>query len=351
MSRETQQQINHELQVAQEIFKPEKFGFEKYGQGWTKNIPGAGLVAFSPISWEHNQVIDKSGANPLNHVANMQEKVWGMDSSDVVPGNVLSIVKDAGGALIVAYDRDLGLSEEGWRGFVLGFGSRSGDMVSHMAAVRENVRGGSGLGTNLKLIQAHQAIASGHTKMHWTYDPMRGLNASVNFALGGQVNELTINKYGKLKTELYGDVPTDRFTVEWELSSDLTKEKLKAIERGEKLKLKLSDIENVPQVNEENLGEIVTKKPDQVKYEIPGNIDKLTKIDEEKAANWRRDMQVVMSGLLNTKEAVVDQNKPNDPAFVETQKTRGSYFISDFVTSKDGNERKSFYILTRKKHA
>ena len=107
--------------------------------------------------------------------------------------------------------------------FAIAAGSRSGTLVSHMLGVREEQRGTRDLGWHLKLLQGYEALRAGHRSAVWTFDPMRGANARLNLEkLGATVRELTLDKYGVLRSDLYGNVPSDRFTAYWDLVSATT---------------------------------------------------------------------------------------------------------------------------------
>src|SRR5262249_20567325 len=162
-----------------------------------------------------------------------QAITWGMPPELLVPSNVLAIMADTGGAVLAAYDPALGFTAEGWLGFIIGLGSSTGMLVSHMLGVREDVRGAADIRWSIKLIQAHEALRTGHHAMSWTFDPMRGANARLNLEkLGTVVHTLTIDKYGVLPSTLYGDVPSDRFTASWDLLDPATAERLQMVYDG-----------------------------------------------------------------------------------------------------------------------
>src|SRR5437868_3177232 len=85
----------------------------------------------------------------MREVEELQKEVWGMGDREVVPIMNLIAVKEAGGALIGAFDGDQMV------GFAYGFGGcEHGRMSlhSHMAAVKSEYRNFN-LGYRLKLAQ------------------------------------------------------------------------------------------------------------------------------------------------------------------------------------------------------
>ena len=236
-----------EIENALEAFNPANYGFAEFGNGWIKEISNLGQVCFAPLGWEHvhKQVEGENGemVSTLEFIRQLQETVWGMEPRDTVPSNVLSIVSDTGGSIIVAYNPERGFNEKGWLGFVFGFGRRNGILVSHMMGVNETIRGGS-IGWHLKVLQAYEALKTHHHAMKWTYDPLRGANARLNIEkLGAIVRRFTIDKYGLSKTELYGNVPTDRFTAEWHLTDPRVHQRVNTVFCGGYSPLTLEKVE------------------------------------------------------------------------------------------------------------
>src|SRR5262245_57864350 len=223
--------------AAIEALHPSRFGFESYGDGWIRRDTGSGAMVIAPLSWQHAQVpsfdlVDgrRVSTDPLNLLCSLQAITWGMPPELLVPSNVLAIMADTGGAILAAYDPALGFTAEGWLGFIIGLGSSTGTLVSHMLGVREDVRGAADIGWHIKVIQAYEALRTGHHAMSWTFDPMRGANAKLNLEkLGAVVSTLTIDKYGVLPSTLYGDVPSDRFTAQWDLLDTTTIERLESV--------------------------------------------------------------------------------------------------------------------------
>jgi chorismate synthase len=153
-------------------------------------------------------------------------------------------------------------------GFVFGFpGRHDGEDIIHsdMLAVLPEYRS-FGLGFRLKLAQRERALEMGIKTMSWTFDPLRALNASLNFArLGVICDRYEIDYYGETSSVLHR-LGTDRLWVTWLLESDRTIERIKGRKHSD---------------------EIDRTKTPQVLIEIPTNLDEMLNEQPALAHNWR----------------------------------------------------------------
>lgn len=338
--------------------RPDRFGFHEHHHGWLKVFPSVGRVAFASLAWPHAQAQsfdDSSGeveaTNALGLLVTLQQNVWGFPPAEAVPVNILSILEDTGGAVIAAYDLDKGFNSHGWLGFAIGMGTRSGVLYSHMLGVREDVRGINHLGWYLKVLQGYLAVKSGHYAMTWTFDPLRGANARLNLEkLGARMINLTIDKYGVMRSSLYGDVPTDRFTAYWDLIDPMTLARLQYVYDGRYLPLTLDDVVEIPEATVESLPELQIMHPETVRYQIPGDVDALMRQRPEEAILWRQQMREVLGELMTMRRARIDEGLVEQgPVAIEAGIEQGPYVATGFATGyRPGeNERTSYYILTR----
>jgi predicted GNAT superfamily acetyltransferase len=338
---------------ALEAFHPGQFGFEPYGNGWINRTIGDGGMVIAPVSWQHAQVptigFDET-TDPLHLIYDLQARTWGMPPEFLVPVNVMAIIGDGGGSVLAAYDPEKGFTKDGWRGFIIGFGSSNGTLVSHMLGVREDLRGNAAIGWYIKIIQAYIALQDGHHSMTWTFDPMRGVNARLNLEkLGATVQTLTIDKYGVLPSTLYGDVPSDRFSVTWNLLAPRTTERIKHVFRKIYQPLSPEAVAEIPEVTVANLDDVQQRCFPKVRYRIPGDIDTLMRDNPHAAITWRQEMRQVIGTLITTKRALVRGNIPGNLAAISVDTRSGPYQIKGFATGPDDNgERQSFYLLERK---
>ena len=339
-------------------FAPERFGLTRYKGGWTADFPQTGTVAFASLDWAHNQATsfwpgesDWPVSNALELVVKLQEDVWGFPPEDTVPVNILSIIEDTGASLLVAYQLEKGLNAEGWLGFAFGIGTRHGAMYSHMLGVREEYRGGIDLGWYLKILQAYLSLQEGFDEMTWTVDPMRGANARLNQEkLAATAVNFTLDKYGVMRSTLYGNVPTDRFTNMWDMRSSHVHERLQQVFERAYRPRRPVDLVGLPEATVENAAELRLELPRKVIYRVPGDIDQLLRIDPQRAVDWRNEMREVLGTLMTRRAAIVgDDVAIEGPIAIQTSVVDGPYDVTGFATELDefGN-RESLFLLESK---
>ena len=155
---------------------------------------------------------------------------WGDEVGVAIPDHlVLILAREAGGVVLMAWDGDKPV------GYCLGFLAFSGANKrlkhhSHVAGVVPDYQG-RGVGEMLKWEQRDVVLAMGVDHITWTYDPLETQNGRLNIhKLGAVCNTYKQDVYGELSDGLNWGVPTDRFQVDWWLSSD----RVLAHKRGER---------------------------------------------------------------------------------------------------------------------
>jgi predicted GNAT superfamily acetyltransferase len=147
----------------------------------------------------------------------LQEEVWGVEYSEKVPAALLLLANRIGGLTVGAFD-----SHDALQGFVFGLTGWVGGEIVHWSdtlAVRRGFRD-RGLGTRLKLYQREVLLGRGVGRMHWTFDPLHGRNAHVNFAkLGIVCREYARDMYGETGSPLHRGMGTDRMVATWDMDS------------------------------------------------------------------------------------------------------------------------------------
>ncbi len=340
-------------------FCPTNFGFRADHGGWIKPT-ATGEIAVAVLGWQHSHSAAPSPRPPepapspsaLDLLVDLQRSTWGMPSEDLVPANVLAVLPETGGSVLAAYDPRLGFTGDGWLGFAIALGGGSGTLVSHMLGVRPEHRGTADLGWSLKVIQGYQALLAGHTSAAWTFDPMRGANAHLNLEkLGAVVDRFTVDKYGVLRTALYGDVPSDRFTARWDLCSPRVGDRLAAVAANARPPLNPDSLAAIPAATPETLPAILADPPPRLRYRIPGDIDRLAAADPAAANIWRRELRLLLGALLPTARAMPDvpDLHPTDPRSLGATADPGHYLADGFVTARDAaGERRNDYLLRRR---
>ena len=354
-ARDTRERADIELAVA--ALHPERFGMRRHRDGWRKAFSGLGDVVFAPLGWQHAQCMTydivagvQEPLDALTLVVRLQARVWGMPPVELVPVNLLAILPDTGGSVLVAYREEAGFNADGWLGFVIAAGGRSGTLVSHMLGVREEQRGTRDLGWHLKLLQGYEALRAGHRSAAWTFDPMRGANARLNLEkLGATVRELTLDKYGVLHSDLYGDVPSDRFTVFWDLVSATTHGRLEDVRTGRYPGPDPGSVRDLPEITPANATDLARSTPAAARYRIPADVDELMSVDEVRANLWRTEMREALSPFVTVKSARIDAANPGSPVDMGIAMRPGAYDVVAFVTEgQQSADRDNWYVLRRR---
>ena len=233
----------------------------------------------------------------LRAVEEMQKEVWGIPDLDVVPLTHLVAVKEAGGVLLGAFDRETLV------GFVYGFvAHEDGEIAhhSHMLAVKHDYRNFN-LGYKLKLAQREAVLAQGINLITWTFDPLQSLNAYFNFTKLGVISDrYLINFYGEDAASFLHQSGTDRFWVKWKLNSERVVKRLIKVD-------------------------VTPKQPaDKLLIEIPGDINAVQQQSPELAREWRERTRRAFTEAIGAGYVVVDFYR----------ETRGDQKVGIYVLGK-----------------
>lgn len=148
----------------------------------------------------------------MKRAEDLQRAVWGQDD---MPEN---------SDLMLALQHEGGLIGGAFRGnemlgFLLAFPTaQPGIQHSHRLAVLPAARG-LRLGVRLKWFQRDWCLARGITRVRWTYDPLRAVNAGLNVASLGGVSDTYLNDYYGVMAGINAGLPSDRIMLDWHLES------------------------------------------------------------------------------------------------------------------------------------
>ena len=221
--------------------------------------------------------------------AEFQEEIWGRGFNEKVSAAILMIANRLGGLAAGVFD-----GEGRLQGFVFGLtGMIDGKQVhwSDMLAVRSGLRD-RGLGTLLKLYQRDVLLERGVREMRWTFDPLQGRNAHVNFSkLGIVCREYVEDMYGETGSPLHQGVGTDRLVAIWELDSEEEGTRVSAAEdtyspdgvSGVPQILPILQEGSFPSPGKPTLG---LDNP-LLLLAIPGDVDEMMREDISLAIRWR----------------------------------------------------------------
>jgi predicted GNAT superfamily acetyltransferase len=151
-------------------------------------------------------------------VREVQQQIWGFTQGEGLYPPMLKTVAENGGTIIGAFD---GLK---LIGFLFGFLGLHTDrrikLCSQTMGILPEYRN-KGVAATLKWAQRERVLANEIDLITWTYDPLEAPNARLNLrTLGGVTQVYKQNIYGEDFGALGKGLPSDRFLVEWWITSD-----------------------------------------------------------------------------------------------------------------------------------
>ncbi len=271
----------------------------------------------------------------LSQAERLQAVVWPGSEVDVVPAHIMAAIVHNGGVAIGAFDG------ERLVGFVLGFlgtDSSSPDRIamarlkhcSHQMGVLPEYRD-RGVGFLLKKAQREAVIAQGVRLITWTYDPLLSRNAHLNIRRLGAVCRTYLREvYGEMRDALNAGIPSDRFQVDWWVTSRRVIERLE----GTRPPLDLAHFHaaDAHLLNPAPLGDDGLPRPPD-SFDRPQGTLALVEIPSDFLALRERDLGLARAWRLHTRDLFED-------AFA-----RG-YLVTDFVYLKGETFPRSFYLLS-----
>lgn len=274
-------------------------------------------------------------AEELSQAERLQAIVWPGSEVDVVPAHLMWTIVHNGGVVLGAFDG------ERLVGFVLGFlgtDSSSPERVamarlkhcSHQMGVLPEYRD-RGVGFLLKKAQREAVLAQGVRLITWTYDPLLSRNAHLNIRRLGAVCRTYLREvYGEMRDALNAGVPSDRFQVDWWVTSRRVVERLEGKRPG--LDLAHFHSAGAQVLNRAELGDDGLPRPPDTPQQPEGTLA-LVEIPPDYQAMRERDLGLARAWRFHTREVF-------EQAFA-----RG-YLVTDFVHFKGEKFPRSFYLLS-----
>ncbi len=267
-------------------------------------------------------------------VEELQRAVWVGDETEIVPAHMLLAVAHAGGVVLGAFDRDRMV------GMVFGFigtDSASPERVamarlkhcSHMLAVHPQTRNRS-IGFRLKQAQRAAIVRQGIRLATWTYDPLLSLNAHLNIRrLGAVCHTYLRDAYGPMRDGLNAGLASDRFEVEWWVTSKRVEARLE----GRRAPLDLAHFldAGAQKLNPSGLRQDGWPEPppegerpesNLVLVEIPPDFQALKAADLGLARAWRDHSRPLFEDLF-----------------------RRGYLVTDFIFLRGETSPRAYYVL------
>lgn len=279
----------------------------------------------SSIAHPTISIRDLETISDIEPMLRLEKEVWGLDDADVTPLTLAVALKAAGSIVIGAFDvREL-------VGFALAFPSFEQGKVglhSHMLAVRPSHRE-YGLGYRLKLAQRERARHMGITEMTWTFDPLRSLNAHLNFSKLGVVSDsYQVDFYGPQTSSHLHTNGTDRLWVTWRMAESRVHDRLNGRGKLAEVVDALKHLDPLVRFNgdgkpaEGNLAAALSRQ--RIAIEIPRDMDRIELTNKELAHEWRLATRSAFTGAL-----------------------RAGFMVKEFCRSIRGKQGPGVYLLER----
>ena len=199
------------------------------GNKFEQDLKQIGLTQIDKLSWVSGEFtftkLDWRNLLELNKIEDLQDKAWKFGERNVVPSNILAIIDETGGELLLVQNKHN--NDRTPLAFTLTLATDDPKKhFLHMVAVDPKVQS-SDIGRKIMLLEGAIARSKGVETIEWTYDPLMGGNSNLYLGkLRAVPYKYTVNKYGIVKNSdtsgesRYKDVPTDRFTVKWNVGNE-----------------------------------------------------------------------------------------------------------------------------------
>lgn len=247
-----------------------------------------------------------SGKDEFARLIDIQRVVWKHPDLDLTPVHQFCISSFMGGLVLGAF------VEEELAGFVYSFPAiYKGKFChhSHLLAVLPQFQG-YGLGKKLKWAQRREVLKLGLDLITWTYDPMQGQNANLNFhTLGVICRNYLPDFYGETpQLRLGPGIPTDRLLVEWPIKSARVQKR--AAEKEEKS----LDLSFLPKALVGYRAEDGSYQPGQPNLKLAAPVFLAETVRDVRAlqptpgiiASWQAALRQVLTHYFNRGYAIVD---------------------------------------------
>jgi predicted GNAT superfamily acetyltransferase len=270
-------------------------------------------------------------AEQAQEVLRVELAAWDTDPIGAVPVHLhMGVVKN-GGVLLGAYEggRLIGYTL-GWLGLIDGHAARAAaqqlKLVSHMTGVLPEYRD-RGVGHHLKLAQREWALARELALITWTYDPLESRNANLNLhRLGAVCRDYQRDVYGSMVDRVNAGVESDRFQVEWWISSRRVQARLSAegprLTRATAGAQLLNEAKTGPDGHPYPPPQTAAPTGRRVLVEVPARIQAIRRSSRDLTAAWRYHTRALFESLF-----------------------AAGYQATDLISEPDPSQPRSFYLL------
>jgi predicted GNAT superfamily acetyltransferase len=278
------------------------------------------------------------GWNELRQIEELQRVIWTRDEREVTPAHIFHALQYNGGALLGAFE---GSQMVGFTLSILATVEGLDHRIDQVAAARlkmfsviAGVLPGyrdADVGYRLKLAQRDFAVRIGVRLITWTYDPLESRNGRFNIGKIGAVCRKYVRNFHGEMSGINAGLETDRFDVEWWITSNRAKSRIGQNRKPLTLAPLLSGgalLTNESSFNSQGLLEpppnYISHPSNLILVEIPADFQKIKKQDFSLAIRWREHTRTLFENLFDS-----------------------GFLVTDFVRNEDDEDRpRSYYLLT-----
>jgi predicted GNAT superfamily acetyltransferase len=284
------------------------------------------------------EIREVQGWDEIDQIAELQREIWTKDEREIMPGHVFHALQYNGGALFGAFDgpKMIGFSfavlatVEGLDHRIDQVAAARLKMYSVIAGVVPGYRDAD-IGYRLKIAQRDFAQRIGVRLITWTFDPLESRNGRFNIGKLGGIVQKYIRNYHSEMSGINAGLQTDRFDVEWWVTSNRVKGRTSKARKPLSLDSLLGGgalLTNEATFNSEGLpvppANYISHPSNLILVEIPDDFQNIKNTDFELALRWREHTRKLFENLFDS-----------------------GFIVTDFVRYKDGDGRqRSYYLLT-----
>lgn len=271
-------------------------------------------------------------------IEDIQRIAWTMGELEIIPAHALHAMHFNGACLLGAFDGDKLI------GFVFGVLGTVEDLhnrVDQVAAARLKMYSviagvlpeyqAHGVGYRLKMAQRDFCLRVGVRLINWTYDPLESRNGQFNIGKLGAICHTYHRSFHGEMGGINAGLATDRFDVEWWVTSPRVQSR--ATQRWRPLKLDAvmgggARVVNASRFNASGLpvpvDEMSMPEGNLALVEIPADFQSIKRFDAPLARQWREHSRHLFEDLFDA-----------------------GYLVTDFISEPDSDgRRRSYYLLT-----
>lgn len=232
----------------------------------------------------------------------LEKKVWG---ANPIPIHQTFTAAKSGGLVIGAF---IGDEIVGFSYSFPGFENGKTFLCSHMLGIHPDYQL-MGIGKQLKDEQLKLAVEMGYELITWTFDPLESRNAYLNTTkLYGICSTYLENWYGEMEDGLNKGFPSDRFKIEWWISSERV---------GGRWKPEISSYARPFTVGQSVKGnptllldeKEILSDSEGIEIPIPEHYQLIKKSEPELALDWRMKIRTIFHSLFASGYALIGVNR------------------------------------------